>query len=278
MCPRRSPTAYACWSCPTATAPRTLHRSRPCCSPPRSTSIWSGSGRVRRRRLIIETGDAREVPHIATLIGYGAAAVNPYLALETVDDLIATGALTGMLTPEAAAHNMVAGLGKGVLKIMSKMGISTVTSYCGAQVFEAIGLDAALTARYFTGTASRIGGVGLDGIAAEVAARHAHAYPQGSERGPASPPAGDRRRICISGSGTARCTCSTRRRCSCCSTPRGTGQYDVFKSYTSAVDELAGEAGSLRGLFELGPASSRRCRWPRSNRRARSSSGSRPAR
>ncbi|HKE65108.1 MAG TPA: glutamate synthase large subunit [Micromonosporaceae bacterium] len=198
--------------------------------------------------LIVESGDAREVHHIAALIGYGAAAVNPYLALETVDDLIATGALTGV-TPEAAAHNVVAGLGKGVLKIMSKMGISTVTSYCGAQVFEAIGLDAALTARYFTGTASRIGGVGLDGIAAEVAARHAHAYPTDNAATPR------RRRLAIGGEYQWRrdgeihlfnpetvflLQHATR-----------SGQYDVFKSYTSTVDRLAAEAGSLRGLFEL---------------------------
>jgi glutamate synthase (NADPH/NADH) large chain len=198
--------------------------------------------------LIIETGDAREVHHIATLIGYGAAAVNPYLALETVDDLIATGALTGV-GREMASHNIVAGLGKGVLKIMSKMGISTVTSYCGAQVFEAIGLDAALTARYFTGTASRIGGVGLDGIAAEVAARHAHAYPSDPNAAPR------RRHLAIGGEYQWRrdgevhlfnpetvflLQHATR-----------TGQYDVFKSYTSTVDQLASEAGSLRGLFEL---------------------------
>jgi glutamate synthase (NADPH) large chain len=198
--------------------------------------------------LIVETGDAREIHHIATLIGYGAAAVNPYLLLETVDDLIATGALPGV-APEQAAHNVVVGLGKGVLKIMSKMGISTVTSYCGAQVFEAIGLDAALTARYFTGTASRIGGVGLDGIATEVAARHAQAYPKNPQRAPR------RRRLTVGGEYQWRrdgevhlfnpetvflLQHATR-----------SGRYEVFKSYTSTVDKLAAEAGSLRGLFEL---------------------------
>jgi glutamate synthase (NADPH/NADH) large chain len=197
--------------------------------------------------LVVETGDAREVHHIATLIGYGAAAINPYLVLESADDLIASGSLAG-IAPWAAAHNLVAGLGKGVLKIMSKMGISTVTSYCGAQVFEAIGLDAAMTARYFPGTASRIGGVGLDGIAAEVAARHAEAYPPA---GPVEPARS--RRLRIGGEYQWRrdgevhlfnpetvflLQHATR-----------SGQYDVFKSYSSTVDGMAAESGSLRGLF-----------------------------
>src|SRR5690606_25096571 len=126
--------------------------------------------------LVVESGDCREVHHAACLIGYGAAAVNPYLAFETVADLLDTGALTG-LSRQQAVRNYVKALGKGVLKIMSKMGISTVSSYCGAQVFEAVGLSDELVRRYFTGTPSRIGGIGLDGIHAEVAARHARAYP-----------------------------------------------------------------------------------------------------
>src|SRR4029453_17090194 len=126
--------------------------------------------------LLVEPGDCREVPHGAVLIGYGAAAVNPYLAFESVEDLIATGALPG-IPPEKAIKNFVKGLGKGLLKIMSKMGISTVSSYCGAQVFEAVGLAPDLVERYFTGTSSKIGGIGLEEIAGEVAARHAKAYP-----------------------------------------------------------------------------------------------------
>ncbi|HEY2793334.1 MAG TPA: glutamate synthase-related protein, partial [Micromonosporaceae bacterium] len=195
--------------------------------------------------LVVEAGDCREVHHVATLIGYGAAAVNPYLVLESVDDLIATGVLAGLDAP-AAAHNIVVALGKGVLKIMSKMGISTVTSYCGAQVFEAIGLDAKLTERYFTGTASRIGGIGLDGIAAEVAARHADAYPVRES---------DRRPLRIGGEYQWRrdgemhlfnpetvflLQHATR-----------SNQYSVFRDYTDAVDALATETGSLRGMFEI---------------------------
>jgi glutamate synthase (NADPH/NADH) large chain len=197
--------------------------------------------------LIVESGDCREVHHVATLLGFGAAAVNPYLAFETVDDLIATGALAHIPGPKAI-RNYVKALGKGVLKIMSKMGISTVASYTGAQVFEAVGLDADLVARYFTGTSSTIGGIGLTEIAAEVARRHATAYPAN---------AGERahRRLEVGGEYQWRregevhlfnpetvflLQHATRTR-----------QYDVFREYTSTVDKQAAEAGSLRGLFEL---------------------------
>ncbi|MSV75476.1 MAG: glutamate synthase subunit alpha, partial [Actinobacteria bacterium] len=126
--------------------------------------------------MLVESGDVREVHHVALLIGYGAAAVNPYLALETVEDLARRGAIPGT-TPEQAMRNLVKSLGKGLLKVMSKMGVSTVASYRGAQIFEAIGLSKPLVDAYFTGTSSKLGGVGLDVLAAEVAARHAVAYP-----------------------------------------------------------------------------------------------------
>ncbi|GIH19119.1 glutamate synthase large subunit [Rugosimonospora africana] len=197
--------------------------------------------------LLVESGDCREVHHAALLIGYGAAAVNPYLAFETIDDLSITGALPG-IDPTKATHNYVKAMAKGVLKIMSKMGISTVSSYCGAQVFEAIGLDEELIDRYFTGTSSRIGGIGLTEIATEVAARHARAYPANrAERA--------HRRLEVGGEYQYRregelhlfnpetvflLQHATR-----------SSQYDVFKKYTTKVDELAAQAGSLRGLFEL---------------------------
>ena len=126
--------------------------------------------------LIVESGDVREVHHVALLIGFGAAAVNPYLAMESVEDLVRRGVVTD-ISAEKAVRNLVKGLGKGLLKVMSKMGISTVASYTGAQVFEAIGLAPELVERYFTGTVSRLGGIGLTEIAAECAARHALAYP-----------------------------------------------------------------------------------------------------
>ncbi len=119
----------------------------------------------------------REVHHVATLIGYGASAINPYLAMETCENLVRQGMISG-ITPEQAVKNVIKALGKGVLKIMSKMGISTVSSYAGAQAFEAVGLSQAFVDRYFTGTSSILGGVDIDVIAKENAERHAQAYPQ----------------------------------------------------------------------------------------------------
>ncbi|MBC7375287.1 MAG: glutamate synthase large subunit, partial [Frankiales bacterium] len=197
--------------------------------------------------LVVESGDAREVHHIALLIGYGAAAVNPYLAFETIEDMIAAGTLTGV-EPAEAVQKYVKAAGKGVLKVMSKMGISTIASYTGAQVFEALGLGQELVDEYFTGTTSRLGGIGLDVIAAEVQARHRKAYPENaSERA--------HRRLEIGGEYQWRregevhlfnpqtvfaLQHSTRSQ-----------QYDVFKTYTAEVDRLSAQAGTLRGLFTL---------------------------
>ncbi|HEY2140556.1 MAG TPA: glutamate synthase large subunit [Solirubrobacteraceae bacterium] len=138
-----------------------------------------------RAGIILESGEPREVHHFATLIGYGASAINPYLMLETLDELVLTGRLARVgedreeapLSAEQAAQNVVKALGKGLLKTISKMGISTIQSYCGAQIFEAVGLERELIDKHFTGTASRIGGVGLGVLATEAAERHARAYP-----------------------------------------------------------------------------------------------------
>jgi len=124
--------------------------------------------------LIVEAGDVREVHHAALLIGYGAACVNPYLAMESVEDLARRGYLD--VSPEKAVKNLIYALGKGVLKVMSKMGISTIMSYRGAQVFEAVGLSQKVIDKHFTGTTSRLDGVGIDVIADEVAARHHRTY------------------------------------------------------------------------------------------------------
>src|SRR5258705_1206830 len=126
--------------------------------------------------LVIESGEPREVHHFALLLGYGAAGVNPYLAFETLRDLIARGLLTG-IDPEMAIPNYIKAINKGVVKVISKMGISTIQSYCGAQIFEAIGLNEDFVDRYFTWTPSRIGGIGLDVIAEEVKLRHRQAFP-----------------------------------------------------------------------------------------------------
>jgi glutamate synthase domain-containing protein 2/glutamate synthase domain-containing protein 1/glutamate synthase domain-containing protein 3 len=138
-----------------------------------------------RAGIIVESGEPREVHHFATLIGYGASAINPYLLLETLDELVLEGriARTGaggereLIGAEEAAQNLVKAIGKGLLKTISKMGISTIQSYRSAQIFEAVGLERDLIDKYFTGTASRIGGVGLDVLAREALERHARAYP-----------------------------------------------------------------------------------------------------
>jgi glutamate synthase (NADPH) large chain len=200
--------------------------------------------------LVIETGDAREVHHMALLIGFGAAAVNPYLALDSIDDMISEGLLEGV-SPRQARRNYIKAACKGVLKVMSKMGISTVASYTGAQVFEAIGLDGALIDEYFTGTASRIGGVGLSVLAAEVATRHRQAHE-------ARPTERAHRELEVGGEYQWRregefhlfnpktvfkLQHATRAK-----------RYGVFKEYTAAVDDQAEKLGTLRGLMRLKPA------------------------
>src|SRR5947208_12449304 len=127
--------------------------------------------------LIVETGDAREVHHYCLLIGYGASAINPYLAFETLDDMIRQNLLTGIDHRKAVNHYTKA-VKKGVLKVMSKMGISTLQSYRGAQIFEALGLEQKFVDTYFTKTPSRIGGIGLEEIAAEAIERHRRAFPE----------------------------------------------------------------------------------------------------
>jgi glutamate synthase (NADPH/NADH) large chain len=197
--------------------------------------------------LVVEAGDVREVHHVALLIGYGASAVNPYLAMETVEDLARRGQV-GDVAPEQAVRNLIKALGKGVLKVMSKMGISTVASYHGAQVFEAVGLDQAMVDRYFTGTSSKLGGVGLDVLAREVARRHEVAYPRAGT-------APSHRTLDVGGEyqwrregelhlfnpeTVFRLQHATRAR-----------RYDIFKQYTKAVDEQSERLMTLRGLFRF---------------------------
>ncbi|MBI3610210.1 MAG: glutamate synthase large subunit [Nitrospirae bacterium] len=126
--------------------------------------------------LIVETGEVREVHHFACLIGYGAGTINPYLAFETLTDMARDGYLPESIDEATAESKYIKAINKGLLKIFSKMGISTVQSYCGAQIFEAIGLNSDLVDRYFTGTASRIEGIGIEVLGDEVLRRHAIAY------------------------------------------------------------------------------------------------------
>ncbi|HLY48980.1 MAG TPA: glutamate synthase large subunit, partial [Solirubrobacteraceae bacterium] len=131
-----------------------------------------------RTGLVIESGEPRNIHHMATLIGYGAAAINPYVMFESIDELADRSLLPEDLTREEAEKRIVKAIGKGLMKTISKMGISTIQSYCGAQIFEAVGLNREVIEHHFTGTASRIGGVGLDEISTEAMERHFRAYPR----------------------------------------------------------------------------------------------------
>jgi glutamate synthase (NADPH/NADH) large chain len=195
--------------------------------------------------LVVETGEAREVHHVALLISYGASAVNPYLAFETVEDLVDSGEITG-IESKTAIERYIKALSKGVLKVMSKMGISTVASYTGAQVFESFGLSHRVVDEYFTGTACKLGGVGLEVLAEEAAVRHALAFPH-------SPTSRAHRKLEIGGEYTWRregelhlfnpetvfkLQHATRQR-----------RYDTFAEYSAEVERLNREGGALRGLF-----------------------------
>jgi glutamate synthase (NADPH/NADH) large chain len=197
--------------------------------------------------LVVEAGDVREVHHVALLIGYGAAAVNPYLVMETAEDLVNQGIITG-IAPEKAVRNVIKALGKGVLKVMSKMGISTIASYTGAQVFEAIGLAQDVVDEFFVGTTSRLGGVSLDVIAEETIKRHHFAYPVGGEIPGA-------KRLAVGGEYQWRrdgephlfnpetvfaLQHSTRNK-----------RYDIFKRYTDKVNDQSKTLMTLRGLFKF---------------------------
>lgn len=197
--------------------------------------------------LVVEAGDAREVHHIALLIGYGASAVNPYLAMATVEDLAKRGDIPGV-DPATAATNLVKALGKGVRKTMSKIGVSTVASYTGAQIFEAIGLGQEVVDECFAGTGSRLGGVGYEVLAEEVLAHHRRAYPADDVHA-------SHRSLTVGGEyqwrregelhlfnpqTVFRLQHSTRQ-----------GRYDIFKQYTQAVDKQAEKLMTLRGLFRF---------------------------
>jgi glutamate synthase (NADPH) large chain len=193
--------------------------------------------------LLIETGEAREVHHIALLLGYGAGSVNPYLAFESLDDLIRQGLLPNV-THNDAVKRYVQALNKGVLKVMSKMGISTLQSYCGAQIFEAIGLDRAFVDQYFTSTASKIGGIGLQEISEEVRRRHSGAY--GASRSNELQSGGeyqwrrDGELHLFNPDTVFKLQHATR-----------SGQYKIFKEYTALVDDQSKARATLRGLFGL---------------------------
>ena len=203
--------------------------------------------RTRTRvTLIVETADAREVHHFATLIGYGASAINPWLALDSLSQLKELGLVELTADDEALRSKYLKAVEKGVVKVMSKMGISTVASYRGAQIFEAVGLASDLVERYFTNTPSRVGGIGINEIAREALVNHARAYS----------PAPQAERELIAGGQyqwrrdgelhlfnpetVFRLQHATRSR-----------RYDIFKQYTQAVDDQSRDQATLRGLFRL---------------------------
>ncbi|GAC57679.1 glutamate synthase large subunit [Gordonia hirsuta DSM 44140 = NBRC 16056] len=196
--------------------------------------------------IVVEAGDAREVHHLALLLAFGAGAVNPYLALASIDQLAVRGELAG---PAAAARaNYLQAAGKGILKVMSKMGISTVPSYSGAQLFQVIGLSQSLVDEYFTGLRSRLDGIGLNELADEVAARHARAFSERpSERAHRDLEVGGEYQWRREGEyhlfnpeTVFKLQHATR-----------TGQYTVFKEYTRLVDDQSARLGTLRGLLDF---------------------------
>ena len=197
--------------------------------------------------LVVESGEVREVHHVALLIGFGAAAVNPYLAMESAEDLVRQGVITG-ITPEMAVRNLIKSLGKGVLKVMSKMGVSTIASYTGAQIFEAIGLSSEVVDEYFVGATSRLGGAGIEIIAQETIKRHHIAYPPGGEIPGA-------KKLQIGGEYQWRRegephlfdpeTVFTLQHAT------RSKRFDVFKRYTNRVDDQSRRLMTLRGLFNF---------------------------
>lgn len=202
-------------------------------------------GTRTRVGLVIESGEPREVHHAALLIGYGAGAINPYLAFETLDDMIHEGLLPELDHKKAVKHYIKA-LNKGILKIISKMGISTIQSYRGAQIFEAIGLDKAFVDRCFTWTASRIGGIGIDVVAEEVVLRHRRAFPDRSIGQPDLEWGGeyqwrrDGEAHLLNPETISKLQYATR-----------TGQYTLFKEYAEQINDHNHNLCTLRGLFDL---------------------------
>ena len=211
------------------------------------------NGRRTRVGLVVESGEPREVHHFAVLLGYGAGAINPYLAFETLDDMLRQGMLTEVAGQkpnesmhDAAVRSYIKAVNKGLIKVMSKMGISTVQSYCGAQIFEAVGLDSAFVDQYFTWTASRIGGIGLAIIEKEVSMRHHDAYPDRLVKKPDLNWGGeyqwrrDGEYHLFNPDTVFKLQHATQ-----------SGQYRIFKEYTQAVDHQSKHRATLRGLFKF---------------------------
>ena len=202
-------------------------------------------GTRRRVGLVLESGEPREVHHFCLLLGYGVQAINPYMAYESLNDMIGEGMLKD-ITYEKAVYGYIKGAVKGVVKVMSKMGISTIQSYCGAQIFEAVGLSQALVDDYFTWTASRVGGIGLEQIAQEAQRQHTRAYPAIPVNGHTLEVHGQYQyrkdgELHLFNPKTIHMLQKACRN----------EDYEVFKSYTSLIDDQSERLATLRGLMEL---------------------------
>ena len=195
--------------------------------------------------LVVETAEAREVHHFALLVGYGATAVNPYLAFETIEDLAGLHLMEGV-GPEAAAKNYIKAVGKGLLKVISKMGISTLFSYCGAQIFEAVGLNQQLIDRCFAGTASRVGGVGMDALAREALERHRSAFSAAEDNAEELEVGGEYQ---LRAQGQYHLW--NQRSIPPLQRAVKTGSFETFKEFTRHFDEHSARFATLRGLFDF---------------------------
>jgi len=202
-------------------------------------------GTRTRVGLVLESGEPREVHHYSLLIGYGAGAINPYMAFETIDDMIRQGLLPNT-DHKTAIKNYVKASVKGVVKVASKIGISTVQSYRGAQIFEAVGLNQAVVQKYFTGTASRIGGIGLDVIAEEAHRRHQRAFPDRQVASNTLDSGGyyqwrnDGERHLFNPQSIHKLQIATR-----------LGSYEIYKEYAKLINDQSQESCTLRGLLGL---------------------------
>ncbi|MBI2913426.1 MAG: glutamate synthase large subunit [Chloroflexi bacterium] len=202
-------------------------------------------GTRMRVSLVLESGEPREVHHFATLVGYGAAAINPYLAYKCLDEMIVEGLLPDV-TYEAAEFRYTRSLYKGVVKVLSKMGISTMQSYCGSQIFEAVGLNQSVVDRYFEGTPSRVEGIGIDVIAREAAMRHERAFPKRGAHDATLDPGGyykwrhEGEQHTFNPLTIARLQHAVR-----------TGSYDAFREYSALMNDQSARLRTLRGLLEF---------------------------
>ncbi|MGC3997720.1 MAG: glutamate synthase large subunit [Anaeromyxobacter sp.] len=204
-------------------------------------------GTRTRIGLVLESGEPREVHHFALLVGFGASAINPYLTFETIHDQVNLGLIPG--PAEAAEKKFVKAVSKGIVKVISKMGISTIQSYHGAQVFEAIGLNQDFIDEYFTWTATRVGGVGIDVIAREARLRNERGYPPERPIFHTSLPAGGQYKYRAGGEHHLFNPETIHKLQYACRS----GDYKLFKEYTALVDNQARNLNTLRGLMDLVP-------------------------